>query len=177
MGGALIRQNVALLHQAVELLRGLDDQRYASPPGPGSPSRRVGSHLRHCLDYYLCFLRGLEDGRIDYDRRDRQGALETERGTALDLLERIIARLESIPEDSSERLVEVCVDAVPVEEADAAWSRSSVGRELRFLTSHTTHHFALIALVLKGQGIDPGPEFGVAPSTLAYKKKQRSPAD
>ena len=172
MGRALIRQNVELLHQAVELLRGLDDELYASSPGPGSPSSRVGSHLRHCLDYYLCFLRGLEGARIDYDRRERRAALETNRDAALKLLERIIGRLQAIPEESLERRIEVRVDAAPGEAAHASWSRSSVSRELRFLTSHTTHHFALIALALKGQGVDPGSEFGVAPSTLSYWKEQ-----
>jgi len=39
-----------------------------------------------------------------------------------------------------------------------------------FLLSHTVHHYALISVALKLQGIDPGEEFGIAPSTLRYLK-------
>jgi hypothetical protein len=41
---------------------------------------------------------------------------------------------------------------------------------LQFLCSHTVHHFALIKLLLDGTGVDLAPEFGVAPSTLAYHR-------
>jgi hypothetical protein len=53
----------------------------------------------------------------------------------------------------------------------ACWGRSSAERELQFLLSHTVHHYALIALMLRTQGYEPGAEFGVAPSTLAYWKE------
>ena len=44
------------------------------------------------------------------------------------------------------------------------------GRELLFLISHTVHHFALIAFMLRSFGIEPGDKFGVAPSTLRYRQ-------
>jgi hypothetical protein len=50
----------------------------------------------------------------------------------------------------------------------SAWSPSSVGRELQALLGHTVHHYAIIALLLRVEGIEPGEEFGVAPSTLAH---------
>ena len=31
----------------------------------------IGPHLRHCLDHFICFLRGVESGDVDYDARDR----------------------------------------------------------------------------------------------------------
>jgi hypothetical protein len=54
------------------------------------------------------------------------------------------------------------------------WSRSTAARELQFLVSHTVHHYALIAFILRANGIDPGADFGVAPSTLAHRKSQQS---
>jgi hypothetical protein len=50
------------------------------------------------------------------------------------------------------------------------WSESTVGRELQFLVSHTVHHFALIRLLLGGEGPVLGPDFGVAPSTVAHTR-------
>jgi hypothetical protein len=49
---------------------------------------------------------------------------------------------------------------------------STVARELQFLLSHTVHHYALIALILRLQGFEPGEEFGVAPSTLAHWRRE-----
>ena len=55
-----------------------------------------------------------------------------------------------------------------------ATSRSTLHRELQFLVGHSVHHFALIALILRQEGFDPGREFGVAPSTLAHWKREET---
>ena len=73
----VIEQNLHFLRQGVDLLRRLDDETYADPGSDRPRAAGVGSHFRHCLDFYHCFLRDLEGGRIDYDRRDRRGALES----------------------------------------------------------------------------------------------------
>ena len=46
--------------------------------------------------------------------------------------------------------------------------KKSVSRELQVLSSHTIHHFALIAMTLRLHGIEMDPDFGMAPSTLRY---------
>ena len=51
------------------------------------------------------------------------------------------------------------------------WSATSVVRELQFLASHTVHHYAVIAAMLRPQGVEPGDDFGVAPSTLQYERE------
>ena len=52
------------------------------------------------------------------------------------------------------------------------WSGSTVRRELQFLLSHSIHHYALIATICHANGF-PVPEgFGVAPSTLRYRRQQ-----
>jgi hypothetical protein len=45
---------------------------------------------------------------------------------------------------------------------------SSISRELQVLSSHTIHHFALIAITLRMHGVEMDPDFGMAPSTLRY---------
>ena len=52
--------------------------------------------------------------------------------------------------------------------ARPAAAPSSLARELQFLTSHTIHHFAVIALILRAMDVEVDREFGVAPSTLRY---------
>jgi hypothetical protein len=46
---------------------------------------------------------------------------------------------------------------------------SSIGRELQALSSHTIHHFALIAITLRLHGFDVDQDFGMSPSTLRYQ--------
>ena len=45
---------------------------------------------------------------------------------------------------------------------------SSISRELQVLSSHTVHHFALIAMTLRMHGVELDSDFGMAPSTLRY---------
>jgi hypothetical protein len=60
--------------------------------------------------------------------------------------------------------------AVRIENADEdVYLTSSVGRELQALSSHTIHHFALIAIALRVHGLEVDPDFGMSPSTLRYQ--------
>ena len=58
-----------------------------------------------------------------------------------------------------------------MENADV-WLVSSIGRELQALSSHTIHHFALIAITLRLHGVEVSPDFGMSPSTLTYLATQ-----
>jgi uncharacterized damage-inducible protein DinB len=161
----LVDQNQLLLRQARELLEGLADEEYSSPAGGRAG---IGPHLRHCIDFYTCFLRDWAGARVDYDRRERNPRIEADRHTALAEIARLSEALEAISDADPGRALAVRVDVSPREARDEAWHPTSIGRELRFLVSHTVHHYALIAQILRGRGVEPGREFGVAPSTLAY---------
>jgi len=169
----LVDQNQLLLDQARELLAGLTDDEYGSPQGEHAG---IGPHLRHCIDFYACFLRDRQSGRVDYDRREREPRLETDRSVALAELTRLSAGLEELATAAPTGPLEVRVDVSPDEQGSDAWSATSVGRELRFLVSHTVHHFALIAQILRARGVEPGKEFGVAPSTLTYWRSEAEAA-
>ena len=53
---------------------------------------------------------------------------------------------------------------------------SSIGRELQALSSHTIHHFALMAMTLQALGFQLDRDFGMAPSTLRYQAAKREAA-
>lgn len=169
----LVAQNQLLLDQARDLLAGLSDDEYGSPQGDHAG---IGPHLRHCIDFYSCFLRDRKSGRVDYDRRERDPRLETDRAVALAELARLAAGLEEVAGAAPSDELEVRVDVSPGEQGAEGWSTTSVGRELRFLVSHTVHHFALIAQILRARGVEPGREFGVAPSTLTYWRSEAEAA-
>lgn len=159
--------NLTFLRQALELVRRLSDDDYCGTT-PELPRGGVGAQFRHIFDHYDCFLRGLDDGRIDYDRRERDAAVECERGRALSKLDQIVDDLTRLSHPELRRGVQVALDCGEGEQR--VWSTSTVARELQFLVSHTVHHFAVIAVILRRRGFEPGVDFGVAPSTLKYEQ-------
>ena len=164
----LTLQNIEFLDQGRRLIVGLTDELYCNGVPPVAHSG-VGSHFRHCLDFYRCFLAGLETGRVDYDARSRDRETEKSRERAAAAIEEIIGALRRIAEETApDHSLEISVDC-PSDHQEI-WSRSTVLREMQTLTTHTVHHYALISMLLRLQGQDPGAEFGIAPSTLKFEK-------
>src|SRR5215471_5034974 len=94
---ALIATNVRWLRQALLLLERLDDTTYAAT-APGFAPHRAGAHLRHVLEFYQCFLEGLEMSHIDYDARRHDESIERSRHAAAIAINSIIHGLETRPE-------------------------------------------------------------------------------
>jgi uncharacterized damage-inducible protein DinB len=167
---------VALLRQAVILLEGLPDGLYTCTTS-FTPEGTVGRHMRHCVDFFERFLDGLPVGRIDYAARRRDPAVETSRAVAITRLAELERRLATHTGFDLRRSILVRPEDDDLDPRDpGAWFRSSVGRELRFLASHTVHHFALIAVLLRTLGRTIDPEFGVSPSTLSHWSRVGRPA-
>jgi hypothetical protein len=165
--------NTRWLRQALDLLGRLDPRRFSTSP-KGLAPHRVSSHLRHIIEFYECFLDGLEAVHIDYDARRRDLTLESSISIAAGRICGIIARLES-----DRALLHDGVLFVRMEDAAAfdlidPFLMSSVARELMTLSSHTIHHFALIAMTLRGHGVSLDTDFGVAPSTLRHREQKRT---
>jgi uncharacterized damage-inducible protein DinB len=161
----IFRDCVDLLRQGSHVLNEIPDDVFISTT-PISPRGSIGAHFRHVIDFYGCFLTGIGQHRLDYNQRERNLSLECSRSLAIQSLEQTINRLEQI------RLTPLTQHVLVSTENRSSWSRSSVLRELDFLLSHTVHHYSLIAMLLRIHEINPGDEFGVAPSTLNYWKQE-----
>lgn len=160
----LLQANCELLQQGNALLSRHDYRTY-NASDPASYGSGIGAHFRHVLDHYRSFLDGLESGLIDYDNRVRNTTEERDLDVVLESLSQIRMRLEVVEVDVATSVrVKVCASIV----GEDLHSESSLGRELQFLVSHTVHHYALIAIASRMQGIYPEEGFGVAPSTLKY---------
>jgi len=160
-------QLLAALDQGRRLLESIDEELYTRSPTPIATST-VGEHFRHVLDGLVCLLDGIETGSIDYDRRARDEAVETRPAVALAQVRGLAARVRGLEGNGS---VRVRADVPEELGADAGWNDSTVDREVLFGLSHTIHHFALIAMILRFLGGEPPEGFGVAPSTLRYWKE------
>jgi hypothetical protein len=164
----IVAANLALLEQAFELIGRTPESTYA---GVRNGPRPVGPQFRHVLDHYRRFLSGLESARIDYDDRERDPALETDRRAARRTIRELIGDLSLLDGERLDLASEARLECGLGAEEDQ-WSRTTLRRELHFLLSHTIHHYALIGLLLAEHGVDPGADFGVAPSTLSYWRSQ-----
>lgn len=161
--------NLRYLDQAADLLEVLTPEDFVHTHPPLYTSG-IGPHLRHCMDHYELFTQGLSAGKVDYDLRPRrdlqQRDPEAMRRWIQEIREALLALGEADPQQ------EILVKMDGGSKMKNPWSRSSVLREFQFLISHTVHHFALIAMILKDQGHPVPSEFGVAPSTLRHLAEQ-----
>ncbi len=166
----LIETNCALLRQGQQAMA-LDDAALYRPD-PSAPGGSIGAHFRHVLEHYTGFFSGLATGRIDYDARARDAALESDAALARAAAEQIIEQLQRCPAALADQPVQVNVAVATTSHGRPQWTDSTIARELAYLMSHTVHHYALIALHARQRGIELGEEFGVAPSTIEYRSTQ-----
>ncbi len=163
----LIHFNKKLLEDALNVLKLLDDTELACCPTPLHESS-IGQHLRHIADHFSALIySNLET--VDYQHRNRFTRMETSTLAATH-------RFRTLKKDMT--LIEqgACrINAETGYQAQSVVLDSTRERELAFVASHTIHHFALVALLLRALQKSPPENLGIAPATLAAKpKKERS---
>ena len=88
----LIAENIKALRETQKLVERMDDRIYTKVEVPTFTSS-IGAQLRHCLDFYQCFLSGVKNNKVDYDQRERDEVTEHSRPHAM---ERITATTERL---------------------------------------------------------------------------------
>ena len=166
----IVEDNINVLRQGIHLIEKIGNCLYSNV-NPPFLKNGVGSHFRHCIDFYNRFLSSIETGKIDYALRDRNRLVETDHSLAIFEIEAIIKNLQRLSSADLRKQVQVIVEDSAGPLNSSVWSGSTVMRELQSLLSHTTHHYAIIALALRLQGFNPSEDFGVAKSTLDYWRK------
>lgn len=130
----------------------------------------IGQHVRHVLEFYICLSQGIQSGIVNYDKRVRNIAIETDPNYAIHVLESLsnIFCCEEIKDTSLTNEIEyngILLNA-----------NSSVSRELIYLIEHSIHHYAIIGIALRNDFSDVIiPEnFGVAYSTTKHKQSMEA---
>ena len=160
-----------IIDQMIELLGKLHVESYSKPLSLFNGSS-IGQHFRHVIDFYGCLLQGIEDGRIDYAKRERDVRVEAEPDYASDVLNAINEKVLSLSESQQ---LEVIADFSSELNETRPVVNSTVGRELMYAYDHAVHHLAMIKMGLKVAlpTVEVGENLGVAPSTLKHWKKNR----
>jgi hypothetical protein len=160
----IIQPVTGLLYQLQDLLETLTDGQY-SEKVPLLSNASIGQHMRHIIEFFLELEKGYYTGMVNYDRRERDYAIETQRGSALNAIASVISGLKN--EDAQLTLMADFGE----ENADLCMVTTSYERELVYNLEHTIHHMALLRIGVKSVSLVELPEnFGVAISTLKYRK-------
>lgn len=160
---APVQPLAGLLAQMRSMIESLDDDTYALP-APGRSSGGIGGHVRHCLDHIGALMQATHTGVVEYDRRRRGTDVESCRAAAIRQIGELTARLATLDTSMLDEplLVETQIDP---SSGAMILTRSSVGREVTFVISHTIHHNAIVAQLLAGRNVALDARFGVAPAT------------
>ncbi|MES2681931.1 MAG: hypothetical protein V4650_00285 [Pseudomonadota bacterium] len=160
----LLDYNIAVLDQALRVI----DTHAAAPDS--DYSRHSGPHLRHVIEHYEAFTLHVASHSVDYDSRARDRAPERDGEVAR-------ARIEAIQQQLAVLDASASTEAIAVHQRGGLGgeenfvSFSTVARELLFLASHAVHHYAVIQMHCKAEGLCLGDDFGKAPSTLRHARE------
>lgn len=151
--------------QISETLSQLSEAEYTQPSRVLSAAT-IGQHVRHIIELFLCLENGYEEGTINYEKRNRDHRIETDKVFAADLLKKIYRQLDKPNKEIILQAEDYC------ETAEIVNIPSNYYREIAYNLEHTIHHMALIRVgVHEVSEVKLPAEFGVAYSTIKFRQQ------
>ena len=146
------------------LLKKITNKDYSTPIRHLNNST-IGQHSRHIIEFYLCYLKGIEDNHINFDSRERSMKLESNKTFCIETINSIIEKLSTKLNNQSAIIFEY---NYTFEDNQSAEMVSNTLRELLFCLDHSIHHQALIKVALIELGKEKliDDKFGMAYSTI-----------
>ncbi|MCA9478679.1 MAG: hypothetical protein KC535_06025 [Nanoarchaeota archaeon] len=168
----LARDISSLLFDNVDLIEKLTPRQLNRSSDAFGGEDTVGRHFRHIFNHVESFLNGLSAKYIDYEARQRNPQIETNllkaKEYASNVQERFHLRSETSPLFYEER--------IRIHEKPYGNFDSTVQAQMLYLYHHTTHHDAMIRMILfDDKNFDRNlinDSFGIAPSTLRYQQNK-----
>lgn len=124
----------------------------------------IGEQFRHIINYCQVLLRDYEKGTINFNDRDRDALLESDRveinRALVDLTARVGVFLNQDPSLGLRSIFIPVAEKPPVEDG------KDLGDAIDYVTDHSYHHIAAIKLIAYIQGIEMDDESGIAPATI-----------
>jgi uncharacterized damage-inducible protein DinB len=156
-----------ILDQLTDLVQQITAEDF-SKASTALSSSTIGQHLRHTLEFFLCFEKGYKKGVINYDKRAHDKHIETDKFLALSTIERIAFFVETLSENKPLRL-EVGYE---VNKDEFVTIDTNATRELVYNIEHAVHHMAIMKIGIREVApyVKIASDFGVAASTVRYKE-------
>ena len=150
------------LSENIDLLRQLTNEEFTQQ-NPELSNATIGEHMRHIIELFGCLLENYDYGLINYDDRKRDLLLQTDKNEAIAIIEKYLLELDKPNKPLS--LTHNCFSPIEL-------LHTNYFRELIYNLEHSIHHQALIKVALHSlPHIKIPSTFGVAPSTLEYRKQ------
>ena len=141
----------------------------------------VGAHIRHIIEHYDTLVKALTINRstdhsicmLDYDARERNLEVEAnplEAMLRVALIDAALGSQSGLGEAAMLQIVHVYTRGGLNGEHNFC-TPSSVAREMMFLNSHATHHFAILQGYARERGQTLGAGVGKAPATVAHEQR------
>ncbi|WP_350290556.1 DinB family protein [uncultured Croceitalea sp.] len=157
----MFNSSIQTIEQFKNILSQISQECYVSPCGELSEAT-IGQHTRHIIELYQCLIAGYDTNQVCYDKRERNKNIEESIPFAITQLEAIQEGLEK-PNKELKVSYELGEDEVSL--------NSNYFREVMYNLEHAIHHHALIKVGIKAMTTIVLPDsFGVAPSTIQYRK-------
>lgn len=159
-----------ILSQLTSLIEQIQEKDFSKPVDSLSQST-IGQHLRHTLEFFLCFQQGYQSGVINYDKRSHDKLIESDKYLALATIGRVhdfVRQLEEKP-----LYLEAGYD--PLQEQFIT-IQTNVARELVYNIEHAVHHMAIIKIGVReiAPYVTLSKDFGIAASTIRYQETTHS---
>ena len=153
-----------IFDQLSEVLQQLTCEAYKQPSSVLNGAT-IGQHVRHTIELFQCLLNGYEHGTVNYESRNRDIAIETNRQLAHYLLTEIAGKLH-VPNKELQLL-----SFYNEEQDEVITVATNFHREVVYNLEHAIHHMALIRIGIQEVcAITLKEDFGVAPATIQYRK-------
>ena len=130
----------------------------------------IGQHARHILEFFQCLEKGVKSGELNYDQRNHDQTLETDKNLALAMIDHIGDFINKHTSDYN-----LILEGNYRLEGESQFQiRSNYHRELAYNVEHAIHHMALIKIGVKENApyVRLPDDFGIASSTIRYRKQQ-----
>jgi hypothetical protein len=126
----------------------------------------IGQHVRHIIELFQCLEKGYEAGVVNYEKRKRDTAIETDK----DLASRLLLEIHTgLSKENKALTLEASYDDHTTE---PILFDTNYNREIAYNLEHTIHHMALIRVGINEiSSIELPEDFGVASSTVKYRKQ------
>lgn len=132
-------------------------------PIPALSEATIGEHTRHILELFQCLTTAYTTGVLNYDNRDRNRLIQTDKNFAVQIIDQLKNEINK-PNKTLILEHQITEEAVCFE--------TNYFREILYNFEHCIHHQALIKVgLMEFEYIKIEENFGVAPSTIAYRKQ------
>ncbi|REG98132.1 DinB family protein [Flavobacterium aquicola] len=150
------------LDELIALLNQLSQEEYSKSCFELSGSS-IGEHTRHIIEMFQCLNQNYDSGIVNYDKRERNTLIETNTDFAVQM---ILDVKNCISKENRNLELKQTIDG------NAVNIQSNYYRELLYNFEHCIHHQALIKVaVLQCENVAVDANFGVARSTIEYRKQ------